>query len=60
MALDIEGFPGGLLAKNLSAMRETHAGGTGLIPGLGRSPTEGNGNSLEYSCPENPKYRRAW
>ena len=26
-------------------------GGPGLIPGLGRSPGEGNGNPLQYSCP---------
>ena len=26
----------------------------GLIPGLGRSPGEGNGNPLQYSCLENP------
>ena len=29
-------------------------GGPGLIPGLGRSPKEGNGNQLQYSCLENP------
>ena len=33
---------------------------TGLIPGLGRSPGEGNGNSLQYSCPENSRDREAW
>ena len=32
----------------------------GLIPGLGRSPGEGNGNPLQYSCLENPKDRGAW
>ena len=32
----------------------------GSIPGLGRSPGEGNGNSLQYSCLENPMDRRAW
>ena len=32
----------------------------GLIPGLGRSPGEGNGNPLQYSCLENPKDRAAW
>ena len=31
-----------------------------LIPGSGRSPGEGNGNSPQYSCLENPKDRRAW
>ena len=30
------------------------------IPGLGRSPTEGNGNSLQYSCLENPMDRGTW
>ena len=33
---------------------------TSLIPGLGRSPGEGNGNSLQYSCLENPKDTGAW
>ena len=32
----------------------------GLIPGLGRSPGEGSGNPLEYSCLENPMDREAW
>ena len=31
-----------------------NAGDPGLIPGLGRSPGEGNGNPLQYSCLENP------
>ena len=31
----------------------------GLIPGLGRSPGEGNGNPLQYSCLENPMDRGA-
>jgi len=31
-----------------------------LIPALGRSPGEGNGNLLQYSCLENPMDRRAW
>ena len=34
-------------------------GDAGLIPGLGRSPGEGNGNSLQY-CLENPMDRGAW
>ena len=33
---------------------------SGLIPGSGRSPGEGNGSSLQYSCLENPKDRGAW
>ena len=32
----------------------------GLIPGLGISPGEGNGNPLQYSCWENPMDREAW
>ena len=36
------------------------AGDLGLIPGLGRSPGEGNGNPLHYSCLENPMDREAW
>ena len=32
----------------------------GLIPGLGRSPGEGNGNPLQYSCLENPMDGGAW
>ena len=35
-------------------------GNLGLIPGLGRSPGEGNGNALQYSCLENPMDRGAW
>ena len=32
----------------------------GLIPGLGRSPGEGNGNPLQYSCVENPMHSGTW
>ena len=32
----------------------------GLIPGSGKSPREGNGNPLQYSCLENPLDRAAW
>ena len=42
--------------KNLPVMQET----LGLIPGSGRSPGEGNGNPLQYSCLGNPKDRGAW
>ena len=44
------------MVKNPSA----NAGDPGLIPGLGRSPGEGNGNPLQYSCLENPMDRGAW
>ena len=48
-----------LVVKNLSA----DAGDVrdmGSIPGLGRSPGGGHGNSLQYSYPENPRDRGAW
>ena len=35
-------------------------GDSGLIPGLGRSPGEGNRNPLQYSCLENPMDRGSW
>ena len=46
---DIWGFPGG---SEVKASTWT-AGDPGSIPGLGRSPGEGNGNPLQYSCLEN-------
>ena len=36
------------------------SGDLGLIPGSGRSPGEGNGNTLQYSCLENSTERGAW
>ena len=45
-----ECFPGGSEVKASAC----NAGDLGLIPGLGRSPGEGNGNPLQYSCLENP------
>ena len=44
------------MVKNLPA----NAGDTGSIPGSGRSPGEGNGNPLQYSCLENPMDRGVW
>ena len=38
----------------------SNVGNPGLIPGLGRSPGEGNGNSLQYSCLENSMDGGAW
>ena len=52
----IYGFPGGSDSK-LSAY---NAGYPGSIPGLGRSPGEGNGNPIQYSCLENPMDGGAW
>ena len=44
----------------LNAKESTcNAGDMGLIPGSGRSPGEGNCNSLQYSCPRNPKDKGA-
>ena len=37
-----------------------NAGDVSLIPGMGRSPGEGNGNPLQYSCHNNPMDRGAW
>ena len=37
-----------------------NGGDAGSIPGLGRSPGEGNGNPLQYSCLGNPIDRGAW
>jgi len=44
------GFPGGSVVKNLTSI----SGDAGLIPGLGRSHGEGNGNLLQYCCLGNP------
>ena len=52
----IFGFPCSSAGKEPAC----NAGDPGSIPGLGRSPGEGNGNSLQYSCLENPKDRGAW
>ena len=38
----------------------TNARDVGLIPGPGKSPGEGKGNPLQYSCLENPLDRAAW
>ena len=44
------GFPGGSAVKNPPA----NEGDADSIPGWARSPGEGNGNTLQYSCLENP------
>ena len=53
------GFPGGTCGEepacNAGDIRDT-----GSIPGPGRSPGEGNGNPLQFSCLENPMDRGAW
>ena len=50
------GFPGGAVGKKSAC----NAGDPGSIPGSGRSPEEGNGTPLQYSCLENPMDRGAW
>ena len=51
-----KGFPGGSDGKESACS----VGDLGLIPGSGRSPREGNGNPLQYSCLENPMDGGAW
>ena len=46
--MNISGFPSGSVDKEFAC----NAGDLGSIPGLGRSPGEGNGNPLQYSCLE--------
>ena len=50
------GFPGGSLGTESAC----NAGDPGSVPGLGRSPVEGHGDPLQYSCLENPTDRGAW
>ena len=50
-------FPHGVSDGKESAC---NAGYLGLIPGSARSPREGNGNPLQYSCLENPMERGDW
>ena len=50
------GFPGGSVSKEYPCS----AGDLSLIPGWGRSPVEGNGNPLQYSCLGDPVDRGAW
>ena len=50
------GFPCSSVGKESAC----NAGDLGLIPGLGRSPGEGNGNPLQYSCLENRMDKGAW
>ena len=63
------GFPGDLVVKTNKQQQQqqqqkkkhlpANTGDTGLVPRLGRSPGEGNGNPLQYSCLENSMDRRA-
>ena len=53
---EIKGLPGGSDGKASAC----NVGDLCSIPGSGRSPGEGNGNPLQYSCLGNPTDRRAW
>ena len=58
MCIGLPGFPGGASGKepaNAGDLRDV-----GSIPGLRRSPREGHGNTIQYSCLENPMDRGAW
>ena len=57
--LEVNGFSGGSVVQILFA-NAGYAGDTGSVPELGRCPGGGNGNSLQYSCLENPMDRGAW
>ena len=52
----VSSFPGGSEDK----VSACNAGDPGSIPGLGKSPGEGNGDPFQYSCLENPMDRGAW
>ena len=55
----VTGFPDGAGGKEPTCQGED-VKATGLIPGWGRSPGEGNGGPLQNSCLENPVDRGAW
>ena len=56
-----KGFPGSSVVKEpVPPKLPANYGGTGSIPGLGRSPEEGSGYLLQYSCLGNPMDRGAW
>ena len=56
MPLEHQGLPGGSDSKESTC----NAGDPGSTPGSERSPGEGNGNPLQYSCLENSMDRGAW
>ena len=54
--ITLQGFPGGSEGK----VSACNVGDLGSVPGSGRSPEEGNGNPLQWSCLENPRDAGAW
>ena len=55
-SMGMKGFPRSSVGKQSAC----DTGDPGSIPGMGRSPGEGNGNPLQYSCLENPMNRGGW
>ena len=57
-----DGSTDGFESSGGSVVKESacNAGDSSLIPGWGRTPGEGNGNPLQYSCLENPMGRGGW
>ena len=53
------GFPDDSVVKNRPA-NAGDARDAGSIPGMGKSPAEGNGNPLQYSCLRHPMEREVW
>ena len=62
MSLPFNTLSRGLVFPSDSDGKESarNVGDLGSIPGLGRSPREGNGNQFQYSCLENPMHGGAW
>ena len=54
-----QSFPDGSVGKE-SFCNAGDTGDAGSIPGLERTPEDGNGNPLQYSCIENPMNRGSW
>ena len=59
-AKKVEYYNGNFLGGSDGKASACNAGDLGSIPGSGRSPGEGNGNPLQYSCLENPMDGGAW
>ena len=60
LGTQIPGLGTGLPGASDDKKSACNIGGIGLIPGSGRSPGEGNGNPLQYSCLENSMDRGTW
>ena len=56
ICMTVRGFPDGLLGKKSAC----NSGDADSVPGWGRSPGEGHGNPLQYSCLGNPMDRGTW